>query len=179
MRLGSVPRFSRATTYAPPETSYARTVCRYDAMTIAMSAATAIEIGSATWSSTRPAPRRTTIAASVAYATEEIASAAKIGSASPTGRSSSSSWCDAIGRPSTTRRSRFGSSVASSATPTLRRYGAPDQRRIRIPGRASRSAQDGIREPIAGAGLGEDVARPRRVGLELAPQLRDVHVEIV
>ncbi len=85
-----MPRFSRATTYAPPEVSYARTVCRYDAITIAIRSATAIEMGSATWSAASPAPRSTTIAASVAYATDEIASAAKIGSASEIGRSSSS-----------------------------------------------------------------------------------------
>ena len=85
-----MPRFSRATTYAPPEVSYARTVCRYDAITIAISSATAIEIGSAMCSALSPAVSSTTIAASVAYATDEIASAAKIGSASPIGSSSSS-----------------------------------------------------------------------------------------
>ena len=45
-----MPRFSRATTYAPPDVSYARTVWRYEAITIAISSATAIEIGSAIWS---------------------------------------------------------------------------------------------------------------------------------
>jgi hypothetical protein len=107
-RLGSVPRFSRATMYAPPEVSYARTVWRYEAITIPIRTATAIEIGSATCSSTSPAPSRTTIAASVAYATDEIASAAKIGRASETGRSSSSSCPLVIGRPTKWRRARRG-----------------------------------------------------------------------
>ena len=34
-------------------------------------------------------------------------------------------------------------------------------------------------EPVASAGLGEQIARARRVGLELAPQLRDVDVQVV
>ena len=84
-------------------------------MTIAMSSATAIEIGSATWSAASPAPRRTTIAASVAYATDEIASAAKIGNASEIGRSSSSAWCDGIGRPTNSRRARLGGPTGGPA----------------------------------------------------------------
>ena len=44
-RLGSVPRFSRATMYAPPLVSYARTVCMYETMTTARRIEIAIEIG--------------------------------------------------------------------------------------------------------------------------------------
>ena len=36
-----------------------------------------------------------------------------------------------------------------------------------------------IDEPVAGARLGEQVARARRVGLDLAPQVRDVDVQVV
>ncbi len=46
----TVPRFSLLTMYAPPPEGYARTVCRYEITTIAISAAIAVEIGR------RPAP---------------------------------------------------------------------------------------------------------------------------
>ena len=62
---------------------------------------TAIAIGSVQRNAPSETPTSTTMAASVAYATDEIASAEKIGSASEIGRSWSSIWPDAIGRPTT------------------------------------------------------------------------------
>ena len=78
------------------------------------SAAIASEIGKIRWSEPVPTASRTTIPDSVAYATEESGSEAKIGSASHFGRSVSSSWPDRIGRPTSTRRNRRGSSDSSS-----------------------------------------------------------------
>jgi hypothetical protein len=71
-----------ATTYAPPLVSYARTVCVYETTTMARTAAIAIEIGSTRSSAASETPTSTTIAASVAYATDESGSAEKIGRAS-------------------------------------------------------------------------------------------------
>src|SRR5438445_488839 len=84
--------------YAPPELSYARTVCRYESTTIARRTEIAIEIGRTRCSAAIPAPRRTTIAASVAYATDESGSDAKIGSAISFRSSVSSSSSDASER---------------------------------------------------------------------------------
>ncbi len=100
-RLGSLPRFSFATMYAPPDVSYASTVCRYDATTIASRAAMPSEIGKTRWAAPSDAPTSTTSAASVAYATEESGSEAKIGRASHFGSSVSSIWSDAMRRPMT------------------------------------------------------------------------------
>ena len=36
-----------------------------------------------------------------------------------------------------------------------------------------------VDQPVAGARLGEQVARARRIGLDLAPQVGDVDVEVV
>src|SRR5262245_46107749 len=46
-------------------------------------------------------------------------------------------------------------------------------------GAALKKVSRPLSEPIAGSGLGEDVARPGRIRLELPPELRDVHVQIV
>src|SRR5438552_4340780 len=62
-----------------------------------------IETGSTSFSAATETPTSTTIAASVAYATEEIGSDAKIGSAIHFGSSVSSISPDAIGRPTSTR----------------------------------------------------------------------------
>ena len=61
-----MPRFSRATTYAPPLVSYACTVCVYERTTIARTAAIAIEIGSTRCPALAEAAIRTPSAASVA-----------------------------------------------------------------------------------------------------------------
>src|SRR2546421_3537270 len=60
-------------------------------------------MGNTRWADVAETARRTTSAASVAYATDESGSEAKIGSASHFGSSVSSSWSDAIARPTTTR----------------------------------------------------------------------------
>ena len=83
-------------------------------MTIPSRQAIAIEIGKTRCAAARPAaPTRTTSADSVAYATDESGSEAKIGRASHFGSSVSWSWPDRIGRPTRTRRNRFGSSASS------------------------------------------------------------------
>ena len=89
-RLGSRPRFSRATTYAPPLVSYTRTVCMYEMTTIASRIAMAIEIGNTKCADAALTPTSTTSADSVAYATDDSGSDAKIGSARNFGRSVSS-----------------------------------------------------------------------------------------
>ena len=108
------------------------------------------------WSALSDAVSSTTIAASVAYATDEIASAAKIGSASGIGRSSSSAWCDCIGRPTKRRRARRGGST-----------GGPG--RAVLLGRAHRAngrAPAGRVRRLRGAAGGADPGRPGRRRLE-------------
>src|SRR5690242_11022957 len=124
-----MPRFSRATTYAPPDVSYAVTVWRYETTTIASRTAIAIEIGTIACIAETEAPTSTTSAASVAYATDDSGSDAKIGSASHFGSSVSSSSPVAIGRPTTTRFSRADRAPVSVACAT-----APLQRVERIGG---------------------------------------------
>ena len=87
MSAAQVPRFSLLTMYAPPPEGYARTVCRYEITTIAISAAIAPEIGS-----TSPLNTVLTIASwmkisPVAYATDDSASDANTGSARTFGSS--------------------------------------------------------------------------------------------
>ena len=64
------------------------------------------------------APTSTTSASSVAYAFDESGSEAKIGSASHFGSSVSCIWPVCIGRPTSTRRRRLGSSDRSSVRVT-------------------------------------------------------------
>src|SRR5215475_11021870 len=71
--------------------------------TIPSSSAIAIEIGKTRWSADSDTPTSTAIAASVAYATDEIGSDEKIGSASVFDRSVSSSSPVDRGRPISTR----------------------------------------------------------------------------
>ena len=95
--------------------SYTRTVWRYERITIPSSKAIAIASGNTRWAAPSPAaPTSTTSASSVAYAFEESGSEAKIGSASHFGSSVSWSWPVCIGRPTSTRRRRFGSRDRSS-----------------------------------------------------------------
>jgi len=103
MRPGIVPRFSRLTMYAPPPFGYARTVCRYDETTIAMSAAIASAIGMTRPYTTTLAPSRTVRISSVAYATEDSASEEKTGSARILGSSVCSRCPLATARPTRTR----------------------------------------------------------------------------
>ena len=109
-----MPRFSRATMYAPPLVSYTRTVCMYERTTIASRTEIAIEIGKTKCSAAALTPTSTTIADSVAYATDESGSEAKIGSASVFGRRVSSIWPLCIGRPTTRRRARRGASTVTA-----------------------------------------------------------------
>ena len=73
-----------------------------------------IEIGKTRCAEVAETATRTTSADSVAYATDESGSDAKIGSASHFGSSVSWIWPVCIGRPTSTRRRRFGSSACSS-----------------------------------------------------------------
>ena len=76
--------------------------------------AIAIASGNTRWAADSPAtPTSTTSASSVAYAFEDSGSEAKIGSASHFGSSVSCIWPLRIGRPTNTRRRRFGSSASS------------------------------------------------------------------
>ncbi len=109
-----MPRFSRATTYAPPLVSYTRTVCRYERTTMPSRQAIPIEIGKTRCAEVAETATRTTSADSVAYATDESGSDAKIGSASHFGSSVSWIWPVCIGRPTSTRRRRLGSRDRSS-----------------------------------------------------------------
>ena len=84
----------------------------------------AIEIGNTRCADVAEAARSTTSADSVAYATDESGSDAKIGSASHFGSSVSWIWPLRIGRPTTTLFRRLGSSACSSVrvrTLTFRR----------------------------------------------------------
>ena len=73
-----------------------------------------IEIGNTRCAEVAEAATRTTSAYSVAYATDESGSDAKIGNASHFGSSVSCSWPVCIGRPTSTRRNRRGSRDRSS-----------------------------------------------------------------
>src|SRR5436305_14685728 len=77
-----------------------------------------IEIGKTRCAEDAETARRTTRADSVAYATDESGSEAKIGSASHFGSSVSWSWPVCIGRPTSTRRRRLGSRDRSSGRVT-------------------------------------------------------------
>jgi hypothetical protein len=108
-----MPRFSLATTYAPPLVSYALTVCVYERTTMPSTAAIAIETGRTRWAAVIDAPTRTTSAASVAYATDESGSDAKIGSASFFESSVSPISAAARGRPIRARLTASMRSVRS------------------------------------------------------------------
>src|SRR5262249_10175569 len=100
-----------ATTYAPPLDSYAWTVCVYESTTIASTVAIAIETGRTRCAEAADVPTSTTRAASVAYATDESGSAAKIGSASVFGGSGSANSAVARGGPI---RARLNASMRSA-----------------------------------------------------------------
>ena len=59
-----MPRFSFATTYAPPLVRYARTVCMYEATTTDISSAMATVIGRRAWRAASDVPTRTRSVAS-------------------------------------------------------------------------------------------------------------------
>src|ERR1700751_700494 len=80
----------------------------YEMTTTARRIAIAIEIGNTRCADAALTPTSTTRADSVAYATEESGSEAKIGSASHLGRRVSSICPVRIGRPTTSRRARRG-----------------------------------------------------------------------
>src|SRR5947209_5631177 len=92
----------------------------YESTTIASRIEMAIEIGKTKCADAALTPTRTTSADSVAYATEESGSDAKIGSARVFGRRVSSIWPVRIGRPTTWRRARRGASTGSVTAPALR-----------------------------------------------------------
>ena len=77
-----------------------------------------IEIGKTRCADVAETARSTTSADSVAYATDESGSEAKMGNASHFGSSVSWSWPVCIGRPTSTRRRRFGSRDRSSVRGT-------------------------------------------------------------
>src|SRR5256885_1346309 len=56
------------------------------------------------------------------------------------------------------------------------RSGRRTSRRLSSRGRGGASPRG---EPVTDARLGQEIARPRRVGLELAPQVRHVDAQIV
>ena len=86
-------------------------------------------------------------------------------------------------RPERTRNSGGGGtggserSHASNVGPPC--SGKSQDRRVRPQDSLKPSILSGVDEPVAGAGLREEVAGPRGIGLELAAQLRDVDVEVV
>src|SRR5690348_18474311 len=95
----------------------------YETTTTARRTAIPIEIGKTKRIAAAETPTSTTSADSVAYATDDSGSEAKIGSASVFGRSVSSSWPVRIGRPTTNRRTRRSGSVASVTRSEERRVG--------------------------------------------------------
>src|SRR5262245_16983043 len=94
--------------YAPPPFGYARTVCRYDAITITISVEIAIAIGNARYLAVALAVSRTIRISSVAYATEDSASDENTGSARIFGRRVCSSRALSTARPT---RMRFATLV--------------------------------------------------------------------
>ena len=85
----------------------------YETTTMARSVAIAIEIGKTRCADAAETASSTTSADSVAYATEDNGSEAKIGRASVFGSSVSSSWPVCIGRPTKSRRKRRGGARTS------------------------------------------------------------------
>ena len=81
--------------------------------------------------------------------------------------SSCPSWSSAA-RPDAPQPAR----ALPQAAPALRAEGDPDERAVS-------AALARIDQSVAGAGLGQEIARPGRVGLDLAAELRHVHVEVV
>src|SRR5437764_466517 len=85
--------------------------------------------------------------------------------------------------PPETRRRRNAGAIVLSSRFILRRYAGHPQPRLKtrasVLRKGSRCVCARIDEPVARTGLGEDVARPCRVVLDLAPQLRHVHVQVV
>jgi hypothetical protein len=89
--------------YAPPPDGYARTVCRYEVITMTITTDTATVIGTTRCLVARLADSRTTMISPVAYATEDRASEANTGSASTFGRSVYSNRLLVNALPTTTR----------------------------------------------------------------------------
>ena len=100
------------------------------------------------------------------------------------GAAAGAAWRRARRRRAAVRRGAPASPPTAHRRKQLRGHastvGRPSQSRLRIDGGVLKKLSSGGRhEPVAGAGLGQQVARPRGIGLELPAQLRDVDVEIV
>src|SRR5690349_1946697 len=81
----------------------------------------------------------------------------------------------APGRSPRCRRAERGSTDSRYRVPYAQRRPTPLARALRIRAAGLRRAY----EPVADARLVEQVARARGIGLDLAPQVRHVHVEVV